>query len=247
MKAGARLKFHVHHELDHERVNDTLYFNDDKVGPKVSSVVLISSEFKEIGNLLNNISTFSVLTEIFEEKRNFENDVKFFINVKIDCLKTAALSAKFHDPVVASKTILTNVSKIYNDSIFSDFTFIVQNQEFKVHKCILASASSVMHKMFTSNLEETRNNQCVIQAITPDVFGQLIEFIYSGKVAENLKTTAKKLYEAAHYYEIEHLKVICAREIHDGLMSANALEIYKWAEPYTMNEVKQAAWEIIKR
>lgn len=98
---------------------------------------------------------------------------------------------------------------ILNDPTFSDFTFIVQNKEFKVHKAILAASSEVMRKIFTTDLRESNEGQCKIADIEPEIFENLLRFVYTGELPENLDGISLELFKAAHYYGISDLVEIC--------------------------------------
>lgn len=138
-------------------------------------------------------------------------------------------------------------SSLYGNTIFSDFTFIVKGTEFKVHKAILATSSAVMHRLFTADYHEKATGQCEVDHIEPNIFEALICFIYCRKIPDNLLKVACKLYEAAHYYDIQMLKNICLSEIQMNLSAENVLEAYDLSFLFDLTELKVAAWEIIKR
>lgn len=146
-----------------------------------------------------------------------------------------------------NKYIVDNIEKMLEDSRFSDFKFIVQGKEFKVHRAILASTSSVFARMFTAGMTETHNAECKVEDIEPDIFDHLMRFIYCGKLPEDLAAVSMKLYESAHYYEIEQLKEICRQEFSSILKTENAVKIFEWACHYEENELKMEAWLIIKQ
>lgn len=155
---------------------------------------------------------------------------------------------KFHDPVAVKKEILSNVALMLKDPKFSDFTFIVKEKEFKVHKTILASASDVLLNLFTSGLEESKKNVCKINDLDPSKFGEMIDFIYSGKLPENFNAdSAQDLYKVAHIYNIKSLMKICEEEIHDGLTTENARKLYELSRLYDLEDLKKDSWTIIKR
>ena len=201
-----------------------------------SDVQVVNTKFVDIDPRLNFNGT---LYEFFPFRGCF---VTFELFVIADYLDSAT------KPAVASGRILKGLSSMLNDSTFADFTFIVKGHEFKVHKCILATASPVMAKMLTTDMEEGKSNKCTIEHITSETFSHLLEFVYSGNFGENFSgTDAIALYEAAHYFEIMDLKETCHQNIRCVLTVENAVELYKWAQPYDLEELKADAWLIIKR
>ena len=165
----------------------------------------------------------------------------------IDCVSSRANRNQFYDPAVGVKALLSNVALFRDDPTFSDFTFIVKGKEFKLHKNILAVASPVMRRMFTTNMEESRENKCSVDHIEPNIFEYLVKFIYGHEVPENIAEVVKPLYEAAHYYQIDHLKEICEVILLEDTSEENSLENLKWAELFDLKQLKLVAWEIIKR
>jgi hypothetical protein len=134
-----------------------------------------------------------------------------------------------------------------DDPQFSDFTFIVQSTEFKVHKNILAQASPVFRKMFTSSFEESQTNQCKVDAISPEVFQIMLRFIYGREFAGMYYEDTLKLYEAADFYELPDLMKVCKEEINNNISYFNTMTLYEWAWTYNVDELKQRIWKILKR
>lgn len=159
----------------------------------------------------------------------------------------------FHNAQDVRNYIFSGVSNMLGDPTFADFTFVVEGQKFKVHMAVLAAASPVMRRMFTGDLEEARTKTCTVDDITAETFDQLLRFIYRGEVPKvfgpkRFKGFPKKLYEAAHFYQIEKLKKICSRKINKDLSFRNALEVFEWVQIYDdFKQLKLDAWAIVKR
>ena len=199
-----------------------------------------------------NLTTFqaqqttTILSSEFS-KLFIGDSVTFDVNVVIDCIGSRPNRNKFYDPAVGVKALQANVALLTDDPTFSDFTFIVKGKEFKLHKIILAAASPVMRRMFTTSMEESRDNKCIVDDIKPDIFEYLVAFIYRHEVPENIAEVVKPLYEAAHYYQVDHLKEICEQCLLEEVSEQNALENLKWAELFDLKQLKIDAWQIIKR
>lgn len=175
------------------------------------------------------------------------NSYSLDIKVTIKYLGSLTIRSKIYDPYAANNDILTNVRGLYHDQTFSDFTFFVKDKEFKIHKNVLAAASPVFLKMFTTNMEESRTNQCRMDHIEPDVFDKLLEYVYKGRLPEDFGDFAKEIYTAADYYQLDRLKQLCKSEVFERLSVANALETYKWACRYDLDDLKCDSWEVVKR
>lgn len=199
-------------------------------------------------------------------------DEKRIVDYSASCYRTALINSlsktgslyltfkleviHFEDPIFRQKTLCTTHAKLermdqylnlLNDSTFSDFTFFVKGTNFKVHKAVLASQSETMRAMFTINLKEFVQGECIVDHIEPDIFQHMLRFIYSGNIAVNeFENISIDLYKAAHYYRIETLMEMCKENIHFRLNVCNALEIYELTTFYDMEDVKADAWRVVK-
>jgi speckle-type POZ protein len=93
---------------------------------------------------------------------------------------------------------------------FSDVNFKIGGREFPAHKNILAARSQYFAAMFEHPTKEQSTNQVNIEDIEPDVFEELLRFIYTGRVpSEKLETMAAALFITADKYLLEELKLKC--------------------------------------
>lgn len=145
------------------------------------------------------------------------------------------------------KKVCINQLKTLDDPTFSDFTFIINGTRFPVHKAILATASPVFYKVFTTNCSEKQNDVCKIDSFDSKAFEHLLRYLYGGEVPQNLSDMSISLYGLAYYYEIEDLREICKQSIQNHLSAKNALDAYKLAHLHNIEDLKHDAWKIIKR
>jgi speckle-type POZ protein len=93
---------------------------------------------------------------------------------------------------------------------FSDVNFNIGGREFPAHKNILAARSQYFAAMFKHPTKEQSTNQVKIEDIDPEVFDQLLRFIYTGRVPlDKLETMAAGLFIAADKYLLDELKMKC--------------------------------------
>lgn len=178
-----------------------------------------------------------------------EKDLKKIVNITVD-VKIKSNENYLHNSTFVVKNLAKKNLRLLEDPIhgaFSDFTFIVKEKKIKVHKAILAAASAVFLKLFTVDMEESRNCLCKIEAIEVDVFEHLLRFIYGGIIPQKLEDSWTALYDAAAYYEIEPLKQICLNALVLNLSTHNALMIFKWAHVYDLHCLIRKAWILVKR
>ncbi|CAO1432536.1 unnamed protein product [Diamesa tonsa] len=143
--------------------------------------------------------------------------------------------------------LLDDFGKLMLDSTHSDFTIFVQSKEFKVHKSVLSARSPVFKIMFLSKMKEAAEKKVEIIDVDPDVFEQLLTFIYSGEIAD-LDDYAMDLFVAADKYGIKDLRNVCENHIFQNISNDNAMAVYKLATLYSCNhDLKQMSFQIIKK
>lgn len=111
------------------------------------------------------------------------------------------------DPKGISKEISTHVQcyeehskrlgSLVDNPLLSDVLFIVGNEkigkkEIYAHKAILASYSEIFKAMFTSGMEECHSGKVEVKDIKPDIFRNLLQFIYSGSL--KISEVCKEIY-----------------------------------------------------
>ena len=98
-----------------------------------------------------------------------------------------------------------------SDSTLSDFSIVLNTEEFKVHKSVLSARSPVFKKMFLSGMKEAADNKVEIKDVEPSTFKKFLEFIYCCKIPEDLQHYAMDLFELA---DKVCLKIILFRRSH---------------------------------
>uniref|UniRef100_UPI0037E8D1E5 speckle-type POZ protein n=1 Tax=Semicossyphus pulcher TaxID=241346 RepID=UPI0037E8D1E5 len=99
---------------------------------------------------------------------------------------------------------------LQDNSRFTDCSLCVAGQKFQTHD-IMTSRSPLFGAMFEHKMEERKKgsgNRVEMNDVEPDVFKEMMCFIYTGK-APNLDKMADDLLAAADKYARERLKVMC--------------------------------------
>ncbi|KFO30080.1 Speckle-type POZ protein [Fukomys damarensis] len=133
---------------------------------------------------------------------------------------------------------------LWESSRFTDCCLCVAGQEFQAHKAILAIRSPVFNAMFEHEMEERRKNRVEISDVEPEVFKEMMWFIYTGK-APNLDRMAHDLLAAADKYALERLKVMCEDSLCSNLSVENASETLILADLHSAHQLKTQALDFI--
>jgi actin-binding protein IPP len=140
-----------------------------------------------------------------------------------------------------------NFATYVNDEKYSDFTLIVKEKEFKVHRIVLAAHSPFFAKMFKVDMKEAANMRGELKDTEPDTFEELLGFIYTGSVTQAADRLAMELFIAANLMQVVDLKEICVEKIIENMSKDNAVDVYELAERFDVEgPMKTKAWEIIE-
>lgn len=93
-------------------------------------------------------------------------------------------------------------------------------------------------------MEESKKNRVEINDVEPEVFKEMMCFIYTGK-APNLDKMADDLLAAADKYALERLKVMCEDALCSNLSVENAAEILILADLHSADQLKTQAVDFI--
>lgn len=114
------------------------------------------------------------------------------------------------------------------------------------HVSILAARSPVFAAMFQHDMRESKTREVVIQDIQPEVFNDLLHFIYSGRTQAPLnENTAQLMFMAADKYNVEDLKEDCVSFLLSQMQTTNALDLMVWAHLHSIEKIKDAALNFV--
>ncbi|KAI1237374.1 hypothetical protein IHE44_0014639 [Lamprotornis superbus] len=106
--------------------------------------------------------------------------------------------------------------------------------------------SPVFNAMFEHEMEESKKNRVEINDVDPEVFKEMMRFIYTGK-APNLEKMADNLLAAADKYALERLKVMCEEALCSNLSVENVADILILADLHSAEQLKAQAIDFINR
>lgn len=139
-----------------------------------------------------------------------------------------------------------DLGNLWENTRFTDCSFFVRGQEFKAHKSVLAARSPVFNAMFEHEMEESKKNRVEINDVDPDVFKEMMRFVYTGK-APNLDKMADNLLAAADKYALERLKVMCEEALCSNLSVENVADTLVLADLHSAEQLKAQAIDFINR
>ncbi|KAL1396331.1 hypothetical protein pipiens_010589 [Culex pipiens pipiens] len=141
-------------------------------------------------------------------------------------------------------SLSTDLKTLFEGDQLSDVTVLIQGQRILAHKCILSARSSVFAAMFHHQLKESIENCVTIDDVEPDVFNEMLRYIYTDELT-GLDKMANKLYTVADKYALETMKSRCRYHILEKLNLETAAETLVLADLHADPELKQHALEFL--
>lgn len=153
-----------------------------------------------------------------------------------------SLNPIYNEPFNISRESMTQIfqldfGKLFLNPAHSDITFQCKDGSLlKAHKLILIARCNFFERMFAYNtVESTALVQCGFKS---DIMKAVLEYIYNGNFSGG---NVYELYEAADYYDIHPLKMMCVKLLYQQITSSNVITVLRYAESMSSSELKRRA------
>ncbi|KAF6215089.1 hypothetical protein GE061_009838 [Apolygus lucorum] len=134
------------------------------------------------------------------------------------------VSSDKKDPSVkmpSTQPILHGFYNMMKNKEYTDFTIVVEDKRFEVHRMFLALRSPYFAAMFTTPMKESIEKEAIEKDVEKDVFELLLEYIYTDNV-QKIDDHAAKLIVCAEKYEMNDLAELCGKSLLKTLNVINA-------------------------
>ncbi|KAG5669625.1 hypothetical protein PVAND_017510 [Polypedilum vanderplanki] len=121
-----------------------------------------------------------------------------------------------------------------NDDL-KDFTIILNNEKFKVHKMILAARSSVFAEIIKNNPEV---EEIKLTDIPTNIFKKVLDFIYFD-IIPNSKNDLIEIYDVAKKLKTKSLKNAIEKGLLKKLNNENVFDLFLFALKHKINDLKK--------
>ena len=146
-------------------------------------------------------------------------------------------------------SLAADVSELFTSGRASDITLTVGRREFAAHRTILRARSPYFEGLFSSSMRDADSDGLPIADTEPEVFEQLLVWIYTGEVTKaalQTKDMAEHLIMAANRYECGGLKLLCEAKLCEGLAVENVATRLVLSEQAEADPLKEACLDFIK-
>jgi speckle-type POZ protein len=153
---------------------------------------------------------------------------------------------KFNTFGLGEMNVLVNqMTDMFLEQTNCDVQFhLPRDQKIGGHIFILSDRSDVFATMFKIDMQEAKTGIVVIKDIQPEIFKELMHFIYSGRTNESLtEETAQPLTIAAEKYDIKSLKNV--RYLLTQIRADNAIDLLILGHLHSAEKLKNAALDFV--
>eukprot|EP00501_MAST-03F_sp_TOSAG23-6_P001180 GSMAST32.ASY1.ANO1.1224.1 assembled CDS len=144
-----------------------------------------------------------------------------------------------------SKLLINLRLLLNNECMFSDIRFLVEDRAIYAHKAILAVQCDHFNAMFGSGMKESTAEEIVIPGWEYAPFLCLLEFLYTGTVAEFSLTIAVALLPLADHYTLDRLRLLCESVLVHNVDQDNVCTLFVSAHRSGALELKKRCLSFI--
>lgn len=173
------------------------------------------------------------LLKVEEENQSLRNSVKLLLD-------------KIHDQNKSSSNDMQSEigNFIKTDETFRDLNIQIHDQQFFVHKILLAARSPTLSDILRNNPDVENLN---LFDIPEDIFQMILHFLYTDEFPKDNGTNFLALFTAAGRLKINMLKEFAAKKLLKTIDTESAFNILKLSNKYNHAELRQAAFDRIKK
>lgn len=157
----------------------------------------------------------------------------------VTVLDVAKLEATAITSAAVSSLLGDLRSLLDNEDMFPDVTFLVGGKKVHGHRAILAARSPHFAAMFSSGMRESREKEVPIEEWSHGAFLGLLEFLYTGSLAELSPEVAVELMGLADHSGVDGLKALCEAKLVHALDTGNVAALFSTAHRYGALELKK--------
>jgi len=157
----------------------------------------------------------------------------------------AAAAPAFAPP----STLSADLKSMLDSGRASDIALYCGDRQFPAHRFVLRARSPYFEGLFASSMRDADADGLPIADTEPDVFEQLLLWVYTGEVAEaalQAKDMLEHLLMVANRYECDGLKLLCEAKLCEGLTVENAATRLVLSEQAEADELKEVCLDFIK-
>nr|XP_054756647.1 kelch-like protein 24 [Lytechinus pictus] len=145
-----------------------------------------------------------------------------------------------------SDLLMKGLCDLWKDNQLTDIVLKVENRTFPCHRNVLAAVSPYFHRMFCSNMQESKLSSVSLKGISADSVALILDFAYTSELSFTQQNVPLIL-EAADMLLMTSVKEGCVDYMEKHLHPSNCLGIYTLAERFSCDELAEKVWKFSVR
>mmetsp|Transcript_38617 Transcript_38617/g.106337 ORF Transcript_38617/g.106337 Transcript_38617/m.106337 type:complete len:504 (-) Transcript_38617:60-1571(-) len=136
----------------------------------------------------------------------------------------------------------SNLSRLRDRGELCDLSVRVGGLTFAVHRVVLASGSEYFRCLLNNGMCESRTHEVIIEEVEPDVFEQVLSFLYSGEAAIKDRPAAVRLLAAAERFLMNDLAKITFQSLKQHATADDYAALYAEARELSLWDLGEFAF-----
>lgn len=140
--------------------------------------------------------------------------------------------------------LVDGLKRLLDNNEHSDITVEVGNKTFSCHKAVLAAMSPYFDAMFSSGMRETISGHVTFPDMEVDLFENVLNYIYTGKVDLTIENAVELLHISA-VLQIKPLQKLCEDFLYPHLSSENCLKVWRLSVAHDCKILSSKALDMV--
>lgn len=133
-----------------------------------------------------------------------------------------------------------NLCEYLEAGTYCDLTLVVDQREFPCHRVIVASSSPYFQALLTHTFRENSLQSIPLHDIRSDIFADLLQYIYSGKI-ELDESNVQDLLIASDMIQLNEVVQFCCHYLSIALNEKNVVDVWKLADQFQCTSLRKDA------
>jgi len=142
--------------------------------------------------------------------------------------------------------MVSHLTELFEKQVAVDVKFVVKSQPIGAHVNVVVPFSPVMAAMLDNDrFQEGLTKTVHIDDMEPDVFKEMLRYLYTGTVPQ-LEQMTESLFVAADRFQIQGLKFLCQQRMLSKLNKNNAIRYLVLAHLHSFPELVERCYHVIE-
>lgn len=186
----------------------------------------------------------STLLELKMENEKQKREIQKLTDSENESQKTIQKLKAEIEEINKPNNLVSDIKSRIQDESTKDFTIKIDDQQFRVHKFVLAARSETLAELLSNN---PTASELKLVDISVKAFEKILSFLYTDHLADDGEVSNLKLFAAAAFLKIKSLMDVTALRILKDVNAENAIEIFKLSNRHGHDELREKSFLEIRK